>query len=174
VFRFIGRRLRGVRADPELRVAADPRFAHAYRTMTLTADFENNTTLPPGNDSPALYWRDVPEDARTLVLIVEDLDAPLPRPLTHAVAYEIAPDSTGLAAGALESTRTTMGFNAMHRRAFIAPTPLPGHGPHRYVFTLLAVDYVPRFDQPPTRERLLDAVAGHVLALAELTGYRER
>jgi phosphatidylethanolamine-binding protein (PEBP) family uncharacterized protein len=45
---------------------------------------------------------------------------------------------------------------------------------HRYVFTVLAVDYVPRFDQPPTRGRLLDAIAGHVLALGEITGTRER
>jgi len=36
------------------------------------------------------------------------------------------------------------------------------------------VDFVPRFDQPPTKGRLLDAIAGHVAALAELMGTRER
>ena len=67
-----------------------------------------------------------------------------------------------------------MGYNGAGRRDYIAPAPLPGHGAHRYVFTLLAVDYVPRFDQPPTRGRLLDAIAGHVAGLGELIGSLER
>jgi phosphatidylethanolamine-binding protein (PEBP) family uncharacterized protein len=67
-----------------------------------------------------------------------------------------------------------MGYNGGGGRHYVPPAPLAGQGPHRYVFTLLAVDDVPRFEQPPTRVRLLDAVAGHVRALGELIGTAER
>jgi phosphatidylethanolamine-binding protein (PEBP) family uncharacterized protein len=67
-----------------------------------------------------------------------------------------------------------MGYNGAGRCDYVAPSPLPGHGPHRYYFTLLAVTYVPRFDQTPTKGRLLDAIAGHVAALGELFGIAER
>lgn len=175
LLRLVGRRLRGVRAGEEYRVGEDMRFAHVPRTMTLTSDaFVEGAEIPDGHDSPPLRWSGVPAETRSLVLVVEDVDVPFPRSLTHAVAYDIDPASTSLEAGALESTRTTMGFNTVGRRAYIAPSPIPGHGPHRYVFTLLAVSFVPRFDQPPTRTRLLDAIAGHVIALAELSGTKER
>ncbi len=101
---------------------------------------------------------------------------PFPRPLTHAVVYEIAPSTTSLEANALDGKHehVTMGYNGGGGLYYISPAPIPGHGPHRYIFTLLAVDFVPRFDQPPTRGRLLDAVAGHVRALGELMGTAER
>ena len=175
LMRLLGNRLRGVRAGEEYRVGEDIRFAHVPRTMTLRSEaFEDGAEIPDGSASPPLSWSGVPDGTQTLVLVVEDVDVPFPRSLTHAIAYEIDPATTSLAAGALESTRTTMGFNTVGRRAYIAPAPIPGHGPHRYVFTLLAVAYMPHFDQPPTRTRLLDAIAGHVLALAELTGTKER
>jgi Raf kinase inhibitor-like YbhB/YbcL family protein len=130
--------------------------------------------LAPGSASPPLAWTNVPPQTRMLALVVEDVDAPLLRPLTHALAYAIEPATVSLPAGALDGAAVTMGYNGAGRRGYVAPAPLPGHGPHRYVFTLLAVDYVPRFDQPPTRGRLLDAIAGHVAALGELVGMLER
>jgi phosphatidylethanolamine-binding protein (PEBP) family uncharacterized protein len=68
----------------------------------------------------------------------------------------------------------TMGINGAGKCSYLPPSPIPGHGVHRYVFTLLAVDFVPRFDQTPTRGRLLDAIAGHVIAVGELVGTMER
>jgi Raf kinase inhibitor-like YbhB/YbcL family protein len=175
LLRAFGRKLRKVRAGEDFRVGEDVRFARAPRTIALRSDaFADGGPLPPGGDSPPLAWSEVPPLTQMLVLVVEDVDAPLLRPLTHAIAYGIDPATTGLEAGALDATRTTLGLNGMGRRAYIPPAPIPGHGRHRYVFTLLAVDFVPRFDQTPTRGRLLDAIAGHVIALAELTGTMER
>jgi phosphatidylethanolamine-binding protein (PEBP) family uncharacterized protein len=114
----------------------------------------------------------VPPEAKALVMVVEDVDVPFPRPLTHAVAYAITPATTSLPQDALDGKHdgVTMGYNGGGGRHYISPAPIPGQPPHRFVFTLLAVDVVPRFDQPPTRVRLLDAVAGHVRALGELIG----
>lgn len=169
--RLLGRMLRTWRAGAEYRVGEDIRFAHVPREIALRSEaFANGATMPNSRISPPLDWSGVPSHTETLALVVEDVDAPLLRPLTHALAYEIDPHTTALPAGALGGEGVTLGINGIGRRSYLPPAPLRGHGPHRYVFTLLAVDYVPRFDQPPTRGRLLDAVAGHVLALGELIG----
>jgi Raf kinase inhibitor-like YbhB/YbcL family protein len=174
--RFFGRSIRRWRAGPELRVAEDIRFSAVPRTIELSSPAFAFGARLPTDASPPLEWSGVPPEAKTLVMVVEDVDVPFPRPLTHAVAYEMSPALTSLEKNALDGTHdnVTMGYNGGGGLRYIAPAPIPGHGPHRYVFTLLAVDYVPRFDQPPTRGRLLDAVAGHVRALGELMGTAER
>jgi Raf kinase inhibitor-like YbhB/YbcL family protein len=172
---FLGRKLRSWRAGDEFRVAEDIRFSQVPRTIDLRSPaFAYGEPIPASSASPPLAWSGVPPAAQMLVLVVEDVDAPLLRPLTHAIAYAIDPATTSLDEGALGGTHVTMGYNGAGRRDYVAPAPLAGHGAHRYVFTLLAVDYVPRFDQPPTRGRLLDAIAGHVAALGELIGSLER
>ena len=175
MMRAVGRMLRGRRAGPDHRVAADDRFAAVPRAIDLTSPaFAHGEPMPESRSTPPLAWSGVPADTHSLVLIVEDLDVPFPRPLAHAVVYGIDPATTFLDAGALEPAQHSMGYNAFGGRTYIAPAPIPGHGPHRYVFTLLAIAFVPHFDQAPTRGRLLDTIAGHVLALAELTGTVER
>ncbi|HEX3551429.1 MAG TPA: YbhB/YbcL family Raf kinase inhibitor-like protein [Candidatus Elarobacter sp.] len=183
MMRLFGRRVRRWRAGEEWRVAEDIRFSQVPRSIALRSPaFAPGEPLPPGKASPPLTWSGVPPETKQLVLVVEDVDAPLLRPFTHAVAYAIEPDATSLAGDALSGRSTgpagdepafAIGYNGAGRRGYVAPAPLPGHGVHRYVFTLLAVDYVPRFDQPPTRGRLLDAIAGHVAALGELIGTAE-
>ncbi|MBV8751070.1 MAG: YbhB/YbcL family Raf kinase inhibitor-like protein [Candidatus Eremiobacteraeota bacterium] len=176
MIRVLGRRLRGWRAGAQYRVAEDIRFARAPRELALRSDaFADGEAMPQAKTSPPLVWSGVPPATQCLVLVVEDVDAPMLRPFVHALVYELDPATTVLAAGALGGDDdVTMGLNGFGRRAYAPPTPLPGHGPHRYVFTLLAVGYTPHFDQAPTRGRLLDAIAGHVLALGELTGIVER
>jgi Raf kinase inhibitor-like YbhB/YbcL family protein len=172
--RALGRALRGWRAGPDARVAEDPRFAQVPRSLVQRCAFADGEPLPDGPASPALAWTGVPEGTAALAIVVEDLDVPFPRPFVHAVAYAIDPRTASVGAGELAPDRMTLGYNGIGRRSYLAATPLPGHGPHRYVFTVLAIDYVPRFDQPPTRGRLLDAAAGHVVALGEIVGTRER
>ncbi len=172
---LFGRTRRHRRAGPELRVAEDPRFAFVPRTIALRSGaFADGAPLPRTNDSPPLEWNNVPGGTKELVLVMEEVDVPFPRPLVHAVAYEIDPTSSALAAGALGGAQPKMGYNGAGHQGYVAPAPIPGHGPHRYYFTLLALDFAPRFDQPPTKDRLLDAIAGHVLALGEIHATAER
>jgi Raf kinase inhibitor-like YbhB/YbcL family protein len=174
MMRAIGRALRSRRAGERWRVAEDPRFSSVPRTLALGSPaFADGGSLPDGPASPPLSWSGVPERTAMLAIVVEDVDVPLPRPVAHAIAYAIDPQTRGLEGGGLAPEHLSFGAGAFGTRRYVAPSPLPGHGPHRYVFTVLAIDYIPRFDQPPTRGRLLDAIAGHVLALGEITGTRE-
>ena len=163
------------RAGPDLRVAEDPRFAYVPRTIELRSDaFRDGEPLAQTDVSPPLAWCNVPEETKKLALVMEDVDVPFPRPLDHAVAYDIDPSAVALAAGALDGTQVTMGYNGSGHQGYVAPAPLPDQGPHRYYITLLAIDFVPSFDEPPTKVRLLDAIAGHVLALGETHFTTER
>jgi len=172
---LVGPKLQSLHAGPEFRIAEDIRFAYAPRTIELRSDaFRDGEPLAATDQSPPLDWRNVPPEAKKLVLVLEDVDVPFPRPLVHAIAYDIDPSATAIAAGALDGTQVTMGYNGAGHQGYVAPAPPPGHGPHRYYFTLLAIDFVPRFDQPPTRTRLLDAISGRVLALGETRFTAER
>jgi len=175
MMRALGRRLRGVRANDKWRAANEKRFAYVPRTIVVRSSaFADGEPMPATAESPPLEWSNVPDGTAMLALVMEDADVPFPRPVPHAVVYGIDPSRTHLDAGEIDAAKLQLGYNVIGRRAYGKPSPIPGHGPHRYVFTLFAVDYVPRFDQPPTRGRLLDAIAGHVLALGELTGTVER
>lgn len=113
------------------------------------------------------------------MLLVEDADAPFPRPLVHAIAPFLEPRDGALAEGALPHRRRTeragmMGRNSYAGRAWLPPAPVPGHGPHRYAFQLFALDTAPRFPHPPGRSLLLVTIRGHVIARGCLIGVYER
>jgi phosphatidylethanolamine-binding protein (PEBP) family uncharacterized protein len=76
----------------------------------------------------------------------------------------------GLQEGALEATQSgrVLGRTSAGRVAYAGPRALPGPGPHRYVFQLLALDRTLSFDRPPSRAELLRALDGAVLARGRL------
>lgn len=128
--------------------------------------------------SPPLAWRGVPEGTRMLVLLIEDPDAPSPRPLVHALATDLPPGDGELDAGALPTRfsrrRPGMGRNSYFRRTYLPMDAIPGHGPHHYTFELFALDFPIAFAQPPGRAALLRGMRGHVLAKGALVGTYER
>ena len=60
------------------------------------------------------------------------------------------------------------------RQGWLAPSPVPGHGPHRYAFQLFAADAIPAFQHPPSRGQLIRALRPHLLAAARLIGVYQR
>ena len=97
--RGIGHALRGVRAGYEKIIAEDDAFAQTPDTITLeSAAFADGGDIPDRFTadgemlSPPLTWRGAPEDAESLVLIVEDPDAPSHEPLVHLLAWDLPPD----------------------------------------------------------------------------------
>jgi Raf kinase inhibitor-like YbhB/YbcL family protein len=97
--------------------------------------------------SPALDWAGVPEAARSLVLIVDDPDAPDPKApkmtWVHWVLYNLPPKTRGLPeavpAGSLPAG-TKEGTNDWKRTGYGGPCPPIGR--HRYFHKLYALDTV--------------------------------
>ncbi len=129
-----------------------------------------------GNISPALSWTGVPKDTRSLVLIVDDPDAPAGL-FTHWIVYGMKPGSTGLpehvsSTGEL-SNGARQGLNGFGNIGYDGPQP--PSGTHRYFFHLYALDT--ETDMPPglSRQELDGAIEGHVIEEALLMGrYKSR
>lgn len=153
-------------------------------TMTITSPaFEPGGPIPKqytcdGQDiSPALNWQGVPDEARSLVLIVDDPDAPDPAApkmtWVHWVLYNLPPQTTGLPESVRElPAGTREGVNDWKRTGYGGPCPPIGR--HRYFFRLYALDTVLPDLGRPTRARLEEAMQGHVLAEGQLMGTYQR
>jgi Raf kinase inhibitor-like YbhB/YbcL family protein len=130
--------------------------------------------------SPPLQWIGVPSGASSLVLIVEDADAPTPQPLVHAIVAELPAEDGALAEGAIESDEHPgagykTGRNSYLQASWLPPDPPPGHGVHRYAFQLFALDgSATPFSDTPGRDEVLEALRDHAIASGCLIGTYER
>jgi Raf kinase inhibitor-like YbhB/YbcL family protein len=150
-------------------------------TVTSTA-FAEGGVIPKAsagkgvgdNTSPQLSWAGVPPGTRQLVLVIDDVDVPLPRPIVHNVAV-LDPTITHVDTGALQPG--TAGIRLipgdLRHRGYAGPRPIPGHGPHRYRFLVFALDE-PVAESVTKTKALVKQMAGHVLARGVLTGTYER
>jgi Raf kinase inhibitor-like YbhB/YbcL family protein len=120
--------------------------------------------------SPPLRWANVPDEARSLALLVDDPDAPR-GVFTHWVAWGLDPGAGGLGEG---DGAPGEGRNDFGRVGYRGPCPPPGHGRHRYVFRLYALDHELELPSGAGKVDLEQAIAGHVLTTAELVGTYER
>jgi Raf kinase inhibitor-like YbhB/YbcL family protein len=136
------------------------------------------------NVSPGLTWKNVPQQTKSLALImVDDLhfaypDAPEGAFFPHWVVYNLPPDATGLAEGqsaelSLPEGRGEQGLNGYpkpHDQGYGGPCPGPEEK-HLYIFTLYALDTSLALPPGAQYEELLQALEGHILEQAELKGY---
>jgi Raf kinase inhibitor-like YbhB/YbcL family protein len=120
--------------------------------------------------SPPLTWSGVPPDTRSLALVMDDPDAPAGT-FTHWLAWGINPRTQGLGEGESAPKEGRNDFGTMGYRG---PCPPVGHGPHRYVFRLYALDSELALPPGARRRELQRALQRHTLATAELIGTYER
>ncbi|KAL0450988.1 UNVERIFIED_CONTAM: hypothetical protein Slati_1655200 [Sesamum latifolium] len=130
------------------------------------------------NISPPLEWYNVPEGTKSLALIVQDIDAPEPSgpivPFIIWVVVNIPPTLKGLPEGFSgkeeqmggEYAEIKEGVNDLKKHGWEAPK-LPSHG-HRIEFKLYALDDELRLGNKVTKDKVLDAIEGHVLGEAVL------
>jgi hypothetical protein len=141
-----------------------------------TGAFENAQTIPSrhtceGEDvSPPLRWTNVPEGTRSLALVVDDPDAPS-GVFTHWVAWGLDPAVERLGEG---ESAPHEGQNDFGTTGYRGPCPPPGHGRHRYLFRLHALDTDIELGAGATKAELEQAIEEHVLTTAELVGTYER
>lgn len=122
--------------------------------------------------SPALNWKGVPQNAKSLVLICEDPDAPSGM-YTHWIIYNLLADTTGLAEGVERlPDGAQLGSNTARETNYVPPAPPSGE--HRYYFRLYALDSMLDLKKP-TRAEVLKTMHGHVLETASLlTKYKKQ
>ena len=131
-----------------------------------------------GNDiSPPLSWEGVPDNAKSLVLIVDDPDAPDPKApkmtWVHWVLFNIPPDTGGLAEGISNLPGGTgEGTNDWKRTGYGGPCPPIGK--HRYFHKLYALDSVLEGMGKPDKSAVEEAMEGHILAKSVLMGTYEK
>lgn len=182
----IGRKLAGFRAGAEDLAIADTELTGVNASIQVSSPaFGYNEPIPAKYTadgegiSPPLAWRGVPPNAEAVVLLVEDADSPTPDPFVHAIVWDLPGVDASLPDGALPiSTQPTstsaLGRNSYLSANYVPPDPPPGHGRHRYVFQVLALDAAPRFESPPGRKALMEKIRGHVIAKGLLIGTYER
>ena len=147
----------------------------------------SSPAFAPGGEIPALFtcegrdlslaldWTGVPEAAQSLVLIVDDPDAPDPKAprmtWVHWVLYNLPPSARGLPQGVAAKdlpAGTKQGTNDFKRTAYGGPCPPIGR--HRYFHKLYALDVVLPGLGAGTKAQVEAAMKGHVIAHAELMG----
>ena len=128
------------------------------------------------NISPAMAWTDIPKNTRSLVLIVDDPDAPAGT-WTHWVVFNIPSQLTGLAEGSGAPERGPgsgeQGQNSAGGVGYTGPCP-PEGTLHNYAFKLYALDIRLDLAAGASREQVEAALQRHILAEGQLTGTYER
>jgi Raf kinase inhibitor-like YbhB/YbcL family protein len=145
------------------------------QTLTVkSAAFANNNYIPlkytcdGPNVNPELIVEDIPKNAKSLVLIMDDTDSPNGE-FTHWVMWNIPPKKNITE----NSAPGVQGVNSMQQNKYYGPCP--PNGMHKYHFKIYALDI--KLDLPSTADKkmVLFAIEGHVLAKGILTGsyYRQ-
>lgn len=150
--------------------------------ILTSSGFENGQTIPMkfardgDNLNPPLSWSGAPSNTASFALIMDDPDAPTKEPWVHWVMYNLPPTLTSLPQGVTTlPTPSQLGLNTWNLQKYDGPQP-PKNQQHLYILTLYALDMMLFVDDesssppPKTKEDLLNAMSGHVVAEAKWTG----
>ncbi|MGK6318990.1 YbhB/YbcL family Raf kinase inhibitor-like protein [Sphingomonas sp. DT-204] len=183
--RWLGAVLKGVRAGADKLAIVQPDLGNFAALELRSPAFADGGRLPErftadgAGVSPPLFWTGVPEGTDSLVLIVEDPDAPAPSPLVHAIVWGMPGEDGRLAEGAIAADGPggeggDVGRNSFRREGWLPPDPPPGHGEHRYVFQLFALAPSDTPGEAHSRGNAVAVMRGRVLAAGLLTGTYSR
>ncbi len=149
----------------------------------VSSAFEHEGKIPSKytcdgeNVNPPLEFSDIPPNAKSLALIMDDPDIPdfVKQKFNisvwdHWVAFNIPPDTKGVNEN--QEPKGTAGITTSNKLKYGGPCPPDRE--HRYFFKLYALDTTLTLKEGATKEQVLEAIKGHVLAEAELMGKYQR
>jgi len=149
-------------------------------TMNLSSPaFENAGNIPSkytcdgDNISPELNWSEVPEGTESFVLIHDDPDAvPVAGYVwDHWILYNIPANTSSIPEN---SSVGQQGMTSFGKTGYGGPCPPDSSGKHKYFFKLYALDSSLDLPAEPDKSQIEEAMEGHILAQAELTGNYDR
>jgi Raf kinase inhibitor-like YbhB/YbcL family protein len=157
----------------------DTQSMEAEMSIVLSsAAFQSGGTIPKKftadgvDQSPPLAWSELPAGTKTLALICDDPDAPHGT-WVHWVLFDLPGQSRELEEGVPTegslSNGAKQGKNDFGRIGYGGPSPPKGK-PHRYFFTLYALDVAANLPSGASKSQLLEAMKGHVLSQGQLIG----
>ncbi|MFZ2205224.1 MAG: YbhB/YbcL family Raf kinase inhibitor-like protein [Minisyncoccia bacterium] len=139
--------------------------------------FENGKEIPAQytcdgeNTNPALIINDVPKEAKSLALIMDDPDASRGVTWDHWVMWNISPDTTEIKENSVP-VGAVQGENSWPKNEYSGPCP-PNNS-HRYFFKLYVLDTVLDLPKTAGSKELIKAMQNHILAESELMGRYQR
>lgn len=143
--------------------------------ITSTA-FQHNQDIPGvytcdgKNINPPLSFLDVPEHAKSLVLIVDDPDATIGT-FTHWVVFNIDPKVKEVLENSIP-TEGIMGMTDFGVSGYGGPCPV--NGKHRYFFKLYSLESVLSLSENANKKMVEDAMQEHIIDSAEIIGLYSR
>ncbi len=151
-------------------------FAVGGAKMKITSSaFQQGANIPSkftcdgANTNPPLQISDVPSEAKSLVLIVDDPDAPSGL-FTHLAVWNISPQTSTIGEGSMP--KGVQGTNDFGRSGYGGPCPPSGS--HHYYFKIFALDRELDLPFGAKRSQLDAAMKGHVVGQGELMGRYSR
>ena len=161
---------------------ADPATQTEMATIKISSPaFQEGGMIPErytcdGDDiSPPLNWEAVPEETRSIALIVDDPDAP-GGTFVHWVLYDLPADLEGLPENLPPGKGFPIGgiegINSTKKTGYEGPCP--PSGTHRYFFKVYALDKKLELPAGETKDRLLGAMEGHILGQGQIMARYKR
>src|ERR1700736_2275410 len=154
-------------------LAAVASFAAGGAKMKITSsafqeggDIPSKFTCDGADMNPALRFEGAPGEAKSLLLIVDDPDAPVGL-FTHWLAWNIDPKTTEVAENSAP-TNAVQGTNDFPKTGYGGPCP--PSGTHRYYFKVYALNQTLDLKPGAKRKEVDAAMRGHVIAQGELMG----
>jgi len=153
--------------------------------MQLTSSaFQHNESIPSqytcdgdGTKNPPLSISDVPEEALSLVLIMDDPDVPKQIKedgvFDHWILFNIPRETTEIPEGVSVGI---LGVNGAGNNSYTGPCPPPQYEPseHRYFFKLYALDTNLELKEGAAKQEVLNSMQNHIIAETELVGKYKR
>lgn len=166
------------------RLAIERLAPEAERFKVTSPAFEDGGAIPPrfaaeqDNVSPPLSWWGAPKAAPYFAILVEDPDAPGEAPFLHWSLVNLPWTNAGLAQGLSSSAEVPKaaveGSNSAGSEGWYGMKPPREDPPHRYHFQIFALDEKLDLEPGASREEVLEAIDGHVIAAGELVGTYDR
>lgn len=130
---------------------------------------------PPFEVDPASFS----EGTKSLMIVVQDLDVPIWKPILHGVFYNIKPGVTNYPEGFLtetveSATDFTIGKGSFGRQKYIGPSPIVNDPPHRYFYQIFALDTDQQFPNALGYEEVLHILKKHSIGKGYIIGKFQR